>query len=82
MPIGIIKNKITETELSETTFSDEEVSERIMQKIYLYEKNFLSENINVLDRTIETEQKENSLVYTVTYKLEGDIGIQKEIYIK
>ncbi len=82
LPIGIIKNKITETELSETTFSDEEVSERIMQKIYLYEKNFLSENINVLDRTIETEQKENSLVYTVTYKLEGDIGIQKEIYIK
>ena len=53
-----------------------------MQKIYLYEKNFLSEDVTVLDRTIETEKKENSLVYTVTYKLEGDIGVQKEIYVK
>lgn len=82
LPIGIVKNKITETELSETAFSEEEVSERIMEKIYLYEKNFLSEDVTVLDRTIETEKKENSLVYTVTYKLEGDIGVQKEIYVK
>lgn len=82
LPIGIIKNKITETELTETTFSDEELSQRIMEKIYLYEKNFLSDDVTVLDRTIETEKKDTSLVYTVTYKLEGDIGVQKEIFVK
>ncbi|MCM1507524.1 MAG: sporulation protein YqfD [Ruminococcus flavefaciens] len=82
LPIGIIKNKITETELTETTFTDEELSQRIMEKIYLYEKNFLDDDVKILDRTIETEKKENSLVYTVTYELEGDICVQKEIFVK
>ncbi len=82
LPIGIIKNKITETELTEITFSDEELSQRIMEKIYLYEKNFLDEEVTILDRTIEKEKKDTSLVYTVTYKLEGDIGVQKEIFVK
>lgn len=82
LPIGIIKNKITEIELNEVTFSDEELSQRIMEKIYLYEKNFLSEDITILDRTIETQKKDNSLVYNVTYNLEGDIGEQMEILIK
>lgn len=82
LPIGIIKNKITEIELNEVTFSDEELSQRIMEKIYLYEKNFLNEDITILDRTIETQKKDNSLVYNVTYNLEGDIGEQMEILIK
>lgn len=81
LPIGIIKSQFTETELSETTFTDEELSENIMEKIYLYEKNFLND-IEIIDRNIKTEKKENSLVYTVTYKLEGDICEQKEILIK
>lgn len=82
LPIGIIKNEITETELTETTFSDEEVSQKLMEKIYLYEKNFLSEDIEILDRTIETTKKDTSLVCNVTYKLEGDICVQKEILVK
>lgn len=82
LPIGITQKKITETELSETTFSDEELSQKIMEKIYLYEKNFLSRDADVIDREIKTEKKENSLVCTVTYQLEGDIGVQKEILVK
>lgn len=82
LPIVIIKNKFTETELSETTFTDEELSERLMEKIYLYEKNFLDDDIKILDRNIKTNKKENSLEYIVTYKLEGDICEQKEILIK
>ncbi|MDE5557222.1 MAG: sporulation protein YqfD [Ruminococcus sp.] len=82
LPIGIIKSQFTETELSETTFTDEELSKHIMEKIYLYEKNFLNDDIEIIDRNIKTEKKENSLVYTVTYKLEGDICEQKEILMK
>lgn len=82
IPIGILKNKITETELTEITLSDEELSQKIMEKIYLYEKNFLNDDITILDRTIETQKNDTSLVYTVTYNLEGDIGVQKEIFIK
>ena len=82
LPIGIIKSQFTETELSETTFTDDELSKHIMEKIYLYEKNFLNDDIEIIDRNIKTEKKENSLVYTVTYKLEGDICEQKEILMK
>ena len=68
--------------MTEITLSDEELSQKIMEKIYLYEKNFLNDDITILDRTIETQKNDTSLVYTVTYNLEGDIGVQKEIFIK
>ena len=82
IPVGIVKNRYTETELSETTYTEEELSEKIMEKIYLYEKNFLDDDIKILERDIKTEKKEDSLEYIVTYKLEGDICEQKEILIK
>ncbi len=52
-----------------------------MEKIYLYEKNFLSDK-KILNRKITEENSSESLTYTVTYQLEGEIGVQKEIYIK
>ncbi|MDE5584241.1 MAG: sporulation protein YqfD [Ruminococcus sp.] len=82
LPIGITKNIISETELSETDFSDEELAEKIMEKIYLYEKNFLTDDVNITKRNIETEKTENSLIYTVTYELEGEIGVEREILAK
>ncbi|MDE6833080.1 MAG: sporulation protein YqfD, partial [Ruminococcus sp.] len=82
IPVGIVKNKFTETELSEKTYTEEELSAKIMEKIYLYEKNFLDDDIKILERNIKTEKKEDSIEYIVTYKLEGDICEQKEILIK
>ena len=82
IPVGIVKNRFTETELSETTYTEEELSAKIMEKIYLYEKNFLEDDIKILERDIKTEKKEESIEYIVTYKLEGDICEQKEILIK
>lgn len=81
LPLGIVAKNITETEYTESVFSKEELDLRIQEKIFLYEKNFLSE-VKILDREIVTEQKENSLTYTVKYTIEGEIGIQKEIFIK
>ncbi|MBD5159998.1 MAG: sporulation protein YqfD [Ruminococcus sp.] len=82
IPVGIVRNRFTETELSETTYTEEELSAKIMEKIYLYEKNFLDDDIKILERDIKTEKKEESIEYIVTYKLEGDICEQKEILIK
>lgn len=81
LPIGIEKEKLTETKLRSQTLTKEQLSEQLMEKIYLYEKNFLNDK-KILNRTITEENTEESLTYTVTYQLEGDIGIQREIFVK
>lgn len=82
LPIWLIKDSVSETELSVITHTDEELERLLMDKIYLYEKNFIDNEAELLSREIKSEKKENSLTYTVTYTLEGEIGIQKEIFIK
>ncbi|MBE6861844.1 MAG: hypothetical protein E7497_02955 [Ruminococcus sp.] len=81
LPIGIENEEYTETRLKDKEYTDSELEEKIMEKIYLYEKNFLSEQTIIL-REIEQEKTDESLIYNVRYKLEGDIGIQKEIFLK
>ncbi len=81
LPLGIIRDEVTETKLSVREYSDEELEKIIVEKIYLYEKNFLSSD-EIISREIISEKNENSLTYTVKYTIEGEIGIQREIYIK
>ncbi len=81
LPIGIENEEYTETELAVKEYTDSELEEKIMEKIYLYEKNFLSEQ-KVINREIEQEKNNETLTYNVTYTLEGDIGVQKEIFFK
>ncbi|MCD7891481.1 MAG: sporulation protein YqfD [Ruminococcus sp.] len=81
IPVSIVRKKLTETELVEKEYTDEELEEIIMDKIYLYEKNFLADE-EILSREITPEKSGNELTYTVTYTLEGEIGQQREIFIK
>lgn len=81
LPVGIVRENLTETGLSVKEYSDEELEEIIMEKIYLYEKNFLSGG-EILEREITCEKNESSLTYTVKYTIEGEIGEQREIFIK
>ena len=53
-----------------------------MQKIYLYEKNFIGEDTKIVERNIITTKNDTEMTYTVTYKLEGNIAEQKEIFVK
>jgi putative stage IV sporulation yqfD len=82
LPIGFVKDKITEKKLSEETLTDEELSEKLMEKIYLYEKNFFSGETEILERKITEEKTDTSLTYIVTYKLEGDICSQQDVFLK
>lgn len=82
LPIWIIKDSVSETKRSVITHTDEELDMLLMDKIYLYEKNFIDNEVEILSREIKSEKKENSLTYTVAYTLEGEIGVQKEIFIK
>lgn len=81
LPISIVREELSETKLSVKEYSDEELDKIIMDKIYLYEKNFLKEE-KIITREITSEKDESSLTYTVKYTLEGEIGIQREIFIK
>lgn len=82
LPLGFIKEDISETELTERLRTDEELEARIMQKIYLYEKNFIGEDTKIVERNIITAKNDTEMTYTVTYKLEGNIAEQKEIFVK
>lgn len=81
LPISIVCERVTETELSIREYADAELEELIMEKIYLYEKNFLGSE-KIMEREITSEKSESSLTYTVKYTLEGVIGEQREIFIK
>lgn len=82
LPIGIKRSELTETELSETVRTEDELRDILMEKVYLYEKNFLSDNTVILDRDITESSDGNSMSFAVHYRIEGDIGVQREIIAK
>lgn len=82
LPLSFIREDITETGLSETLLTDAELEARLMEKIYLYEKNFIGEDTKLIERSIDAKRTDSELVYTVTYKLEGNIAQQKDIFVK
>ena len=53
-----------------------------MEKIYLYEKNFIGKDTALVERSIDVKRTDTELIYTVTYKLEGNIARQPDIYVK
>ena len=53
-----------------------------MERVYLYEKNFLSEDTKILSRDIKSSQNSDTLTLEVTYELEGVISEERDVYIK
>jgi similar to stage IV sporulation protein len=64
-----------------STLSEAELKEQLMEKIYLYEKNFL-QNCEIISRDIKEEITDEGMTLRVTYKLQGDICEQREIPVK
>ena len=82
LPIGVRSTTFIETRLTENTLTEEELSAKLMERVYLYEKNFLSDDTDILDRSITTEKNPETLTLCVKYKLEGNIAEQRELMIK
>ena len=57
------------------------MTDELMKKVYIYEKNFLSD-CEILDRNIVKTEKDGTQTLNVAYRLKGDICSQKEILIK
>lgn len=81
LPIGIVTETMTETVLTDTPLSEEETDRILMEKLYLYEKNFLSD-CKVVKRDVIREKDSDSMSFRAVYKLEGDICRQREIFVK
>ena len=82
LPISLKRSVISETCSSETVRTEDELRDILMEKIFLYEKNFLSGNTVILSRDISEECSGEGMTLTVHYRIEGDIGVQREIITK
>lgn len=81
LPVGVVTDTVSETAITDESLTDEEIDKLLMEKMYLYEKNFLSD-CKVIKRDVKRTKDEGSVTFAATYRLEGDICRQKEIFIK
>ncbi|MBP5579125.1 MAG: sporulation protein YqfD [Ruminococcus sp.] len=82
LPISIKRTEISETARTEKVYTADELREKLMERVDTYEKNFLGSGISVISRDITTTANDDSLTLNVSYRLEGSICRQQEIFIK
>lgn len=81
LPISIARYSYTEYARTETELTSEELTDELMQKVYIYEKNFLSD-CEIMEREVTPTEKDGTLTLNVAYRLKGDICEHREILIK
>lgn len=81
LPISLKTTEYSEFQRTEATLDEEALREELMEKIYLYEKNFLSD-CEILERNITENKNADTMTFTVDYRLKGNICVSKEIFIK
>ena len=82
LPVGIVRKKLRETELNSVKLSLNELDEELNRKIFFYEKNFIGEDTQIISRDIERTVTGEGMTYTVSYTLEGEIGVEKTLLAK
>lgn len=81
LPCGIQQCTTIEQQTTTIHRSEEEVKLALNASIVRYEKNILSD-VTILDRTIEYSQTEEGITCHLTYRVEGEIGTESDIFIK
>lgn len=81
LPISIDKKIFMEYENIETQLSNDQRKENLNHQMKLYEENFLSD-CKIIERKCKVIEKETATVMTVSYLIEGEIGIEKELFLK
>ncbi|MBQ6034394.1 MAG: sporulation protein YqfD [Ruminococcus sp.] len=82
LPLGIKTRTVSETAVTEKDYTEEELTEKLMERVYLYENNFLGNGTKILSRDITTETNGDALTLHAAYRLEGNICEQRDIFIK
>ncbi len=81
LPISIDKKLFMEYKSREVLLDDDQMKENLQEQVKLYEENFLSE-CKIIKRKCKITKKETATVMTVSYIIEGEIGKEKELFIK
>lgn len=81
LPIAVKKRVITENTSTNTKISYEEAKKIINSKSFIYEKNFLGK-VKILETSSSESNSDRALNVTVTYTVEGKIGVNHDIYFK
>lgn len=81
LPISLDKNKISEISQKEKIYTQKEAKALIEEKVFLYEKNFLND-VDIIECSLDYSESESGIDCIVKYTLEGEIGIQKDIWAK
>lgn len=81
LPISLNTTEYSEFQRTETALDEETLRKELTEKIYLYEKNFLSD-CEIIDRKITENKNADTMTLTVDYRLKGNICVSKEIFIK
>lgn len=82
LPLGIKTRTVSETAVTEKDYTEEELTEKLMERVYLYENNFIGNGTKILSRDITTETNGDALTLRAAYRLEGNICEQRDIFIK
>lgn len=82
IPLGIVHCNYHPFSTQTVTYTEDEAEKKLEQQTALYEKNFYdSKNIKVIERKIEKQVYKDRMEYKVSYTLEGEIGVDWEIYV-
>ena len=81
LPVGIVTENITETAPVLSELTEKELTDRLMERVYLYEKNFLEGNAEILSRAIAAKVTGEGVTLDVTYRIEGSITEERDIFI-
>ena len=81
LPIGIYQETFHEYRTRTFSLTPTEAAQNAEEQIERYEDNFLS-NVEILDKKTTALETESGVEYTVTYTLQGEIGVQQELYLQ
>ncbi|MBQ8434866.1 MAG: sporulation protein YqfD [Oscillospiraceae bacterium] len=82
IPLGIVYCNYHPFSSETVTYTQEEAEIMLEQQTALHEKNFYdSKETEILERKIEKNITDEKIEYKISYTLEGDIGIDWEIYV-
>lgn len=83
LPAGIVFEEIKPYVLTECVYDREQAVALLDEKIKNYEYNFYGgEDIEIIDKQTEYTETDDGISVTVTYTLEGNIGVTQEIMAK
>ncbi|MFR3811715.1 MAG: sporulation protein YqfD [Ruminococcus callidus] len=75
-----IQKHFTNTTSRTFILTPAEAAQNAEEQIQRYEDNFLSQ-VEILDKKTTALETESGVEYTVTYTLQGEIGVQQELYL-